>query len=133
MHAGNYPPTNSSWFNRIEVQFTALRYFALDGTDHGTHRKQGSMIRRCIIWRNRHAGEGAYVPSSIGRTLPDTAPGLAVSQPSVREAMNASTAGAAAGGPAVCTGVGRRVRPRPGRPVMFSAVLQEGRWPPGPA
>jgi hypothetical protein len=23
--------------NRIEAQFTALRYFALDGTDHRTH------------------------------------------------------------------------------------------------
>lgn len=30
-----YTPTNSSWLNRIEAQFTALRYFALDGTDHG--------------------------------------------------------------------------------------------------
>src|SRR6185312_17238079 len=29
-----YTPTNSSWLNRIEAQFTALRYFALDGTDH---------------------------------------------------------------------------------------------------
>jgi hypothetical protein len=47
-----YTPTNSSWLNRIEVQFTALRYFALDGTDHATHREQASMIRRCIIWRN---------------------------------------------------------------------------------
>ena len=27
-----YTPTNSSWLNRIEAQFTALRYFALDGT-----------------------------------------------------------------------------------------------------
>ncbi len=29
-----YTPTNSSWLNRIEAQFTALRYFTLDGTDH---------------------------------------------------------------------------------------------------
>ena len=50
-----YTPTNSSWLNRIEAQFTALRYFALDGTDHADHREQGSMIRRYIIWRNRHA------------------------------------------------------------------------------
>jgi transposase len=49
-----YTPTNSSWLNRIEAQFTALRYFALDGTDHRTHREQGSMIRRYIIWRNQH-------------------------------------------------------------------------------
>ncbi|MGW0028211.1 IS630 family transposase [Rhodococcus sp. NPDC003383] len=50
-----YTPTNSSWLNRIEAQFTALRYFALDGTDHGSHREQASMIRRYIIWRNQHA------------------------------------------------------------------------------
>jgi len=49
-----YTPTYSSWLNRIEAQFTALRYFALDGTDHADHRVQGSMIRRYIIWRNRH-------------------------------------------------------------------------------
>jgi transposase len=33
-------PSNASWLNRIEAQFTALRYFALDGTDHATHREQ---------------------------------------------------------------------------------------------
>ncbi len=50
-----YTPTNSSWLNRIEAQFTALRYFALDGTDHASHKEQASMIRRYIIWRNNHA------------------------------------------------------------------------------
>jgi transposase len=50
-----YTPTNSSWLNRIEAQFTALRYFALDGTDHASHHEQASMIRRYIIWRNNHA------------------------------------------------------------------------------
>jgi transposase len=50
-----YTPTNSSWLNRVEAQFTALRYFALDGADHATHQEQGSMIRRYIIWRNNHA------------------------------------------------------------------------------
>jgi transposase len=50
-----YTPTNSSWLNRIEAQFTALRYFALDGTDHSSHTEQASMIRRYIIWRNNHA------------------------------------------------------------------------------
>lgn len=49
-----YTPTNSSWLNRIEAQFTALRYFALDGTDHPSHKAQASMIRRYIIWRNNH-------------------------------------------------------------------------------
>jgi transposase len=50
-----YTPTNSSWLNRIEAQFTALRYFTLDGTDHASHKEQASMIRRYIIWRNHHA------------------------------------------------------------------------------
>jgi transposase len=50
-----YTPTNCSWLNRIEAQFTALRYFALDGTDHATHHEQASMIRRYITWRNNHA------------------------------------------------------------------------------
>jgi hypothetical protein len=38
----------------IECQFTALREFTLGGTDHATHREQGSMIRRYIAWRNRN-------------------------------------------------------------------------------
>ena len=52
-----YLPTNSSWMNRIEAQFTALREFALNGTDHTTHREQNSMIRRYIAWRNRHTDD----------------------------------------------------------------------------
>ena len=52
-----YTPTNISWLNRIEAQFTALRYFALDGTDHASHKEQGSMIRRYIIWRNKHIAD----------------------------------------------------------------------------
>ncbi|MEU8618799.1 IS630 family transposase [Streptomyces sp. NPDC048623] len=52
-----YTPTNSSWLNRIEAQLTALRYFALDGTDHASHKAQGSMIRRYIIWRNKHTAD----------------------------------------------------------------------------
>jgi len=54
-----YVPTNASWLNRIEAQFQALRYFALDGTDHRSHDEQNSMIRRYIIWRNRHAHDEA--------------------------------------------------------------------------
>ena len=50
-----YTPTNSSWLNRIEAQFTVLRYFTFDGTDHASHHEQASMIRRYIIWRNNHA------------------------------------------------------------------------------
>ncbi len=47
--------TYSSWLNRIEAQFTALRYFTIDGTDHASHEEQTSMIRRYIRWRNHNA------------------------------------------------------------------------------
>ena len=50
-----YVPFYCSWLNRIEPQFTALRYFTLDGTDHQTHAVQSRMIRRYIAWRNLHA------------------------------------------------------------------------------
>ena len=45
---------DSSQGRLIECQFTALREFTLNGTDHATHREQGSMIRRYIAWRNRN-------------------------------------------------------------------------------
>jgi hypothetical protein len=49
-----YLPFSGSFLNRIEPQFTALRYFTVDGTDHNSHREQASMIRRYIARRNRH-------------------------------------------------------------------------------
>jgi transposase len=55
-------PANCSWMNRLECQFTALREFTLNGTDHATHREQGSMIRRYIAWRNRHASDPRLRP-----------------------------------------------------------------------
>jgi transposase len=54
-----YTPFYGSWLNRIEAQFTALRYFALDGPDHASHDEQGRMIRRYIAWRNRNAQDKA--------------------------------------------------------------------------
>ena len=54
-----YTPFYGSWLNRIEAQFTALRYFALDGTDHNDHKVQARMIRRYIAWRNRNAHDQA--------------------------------------------------------------------------
>jgi len=37
-----------------QAQFTALRHFCLDGTDHESHA-QAFLIRRSIARRNRHA------------------------------------------------------------------------------
>lgn len=58
---------NSSWLNRIEAQFTALRYFTLDGTDHASHKEQSSMIRRYIIWRNKHAAQDERLREVVNR------------------------------------------------------------------
>jgi transposase len=60
-----YVPTNASYLNRIECHFTALRYFALNGTDHRSHEEQNSMIRRYIIWRNHHAQDDELRAISI--------------------------------------------------------------------
>ena len=54
-----YTPHYASWLNRIEAQFTALRYFCVDGTDHATHQEQARLIRRYIAWRNRNAHDQA--------------------------------------------------------------------------
>jgi transposase len=48
-------PTNASWLNWIEAEFAALRYFALNGTDHRSHDEQGKAIKAYIVWRNAHA------------------------------------------------------------------------------
>jgi hypothetical protein len=52
-----YTSTNSSWLNRIEAQFTALRHSTLAGTDRASHKEQGSMIRRYTIWRSKHSAD----------------------------------------------------------------------------
>jgi transposase len=41
-------PTYSSWLNRIEAEFAAPRYFALNGTDHHTHTEQNAAIGSII-------------------------------------------------------------------------------------
>jgi transposase len=48
-------PTNASWLNWIECEFTALRYFALAGTDHRSHTEQNAAIAAYIRWRNARA------------------------------------------------------------------------------
>ncbi|MFX0575746.1 hypothetical protein [Nocardia nepalensis] len=47
--------TYSSWLNWIESEFTALRYFALNGADHRSHGEQDDAIAAYIRWRNQHA------------------------------------------------------------------------------
>ncbi|MER7455063.1 hypothetical protein ABTW96_32780 [Nocardia beijingensis] len=41
---------------RIECELAALRYFALNGTDHRSHDEQDDAIGTYVRWRNQHAG-----------------------------------------------------------------------------
>ena len=50
-----FTPSNASWLNWIECEFTALRYFTLDGSDYPSHDAQQAAIARYIRWRNNHA------------------------------------------------------------------------------
>lgn len=46
-------PTNGSWLNRIECQFTALKKFALQPSDYRSHEEQQAAIESYLTWRNR--------------------------------------------------------------------------------
>lgn len=48
-------PTYGSWLNWIEAEFAALRYFALNGTDHRSHEEQNAAIAAYVRWRNARA------------------------------------------------------------------------------
>ena len=50
-----FTPTNASWLNWIEAEFTALRYFTLDGSDYPSHAAQELAIARYIRWANQRA------------------------------------------------------------------------------
>jgi hypothetical protein len=49
-------PTQASWLNRIESQFTALKEFALNNSDFRSHEEQIEAILRYLDWRNRKRG-----------------------------------------------------------------------------
>jgi hypothetical protein len=87
-----YVPFYASWLNRIEAQFTALRYFTLDGTDHASHSEQSRMIRRDIAWRNRHPTTASSARSSTGPTLPDKALALRASHSGGKPSLCGCTA-----------------------------------------
>lgn len=58
-------PTYASWLNWIECEFAALRYFALNGTDHRSHQEQDAAIGAYIRWRNHHAKpKTTFAPNS---------------------------------------------------------------------
>jgi transposase len=72
-----FTPTHASWLNWIECEFTALRYFTLDGSDYPCHTAQEAAIAGYIRWANRHARpkQRFAVGSKIRR--PDYLPNVA--------------------------------------------------------
>ncbi|GAA1291880.1 hypothetical protein GCM10009579_66280 [Streptomyces javensis] len=110
-----FPPTYGSWLNWIESEFAALRYFALNGTDHRSHGEQNAAIGAYVRWRNARAEpKTSFAPDSPIPHL-DRVPGqgcLTVRYPSV---------GCCRGGPAGNPGAAARRAParspaRPSRP-----------------
>ncbi|MFF6816324.1 transposase [Streptomyces sp. NPDC012403] len=62
-------PTYGSWLNWIESEFAALRYFALNGTDHRSHGEQIAAIGAYVRWRNARAEpKTGFAPDSPIRT-----------------------------------------------------------------
>jgi hypothetical protein len=56
----------------LEAEFAALRYFALNGTDHTSHAEQGAAIADYLRWRNARAKpKRNFPPDSIIRTWTD--------------------------------------------------------------
>ncbi|MEU9625023.1 hypothetical protein [Streptomyces sp. NPDC048155] len=65
-------PTYGSWLNWIESEFAALRYFALNGTDHRNHGEQNAAIAAYVRWHNSHAEPKTnFAPDSPIRTWTD--------------------------------------------------------------
>jgi transposase len=51
-----FTPSQASWLNRIESQFTALKEFALSNSDFRSHEEQIEAILMYLDWRNRKRG-----------------------------------------------------------------------------
>lgn len=47
-----FTPTQASWLNRIECQFTALKKFALENSDFRSHEAQQEALESYLSWRN---------------------------------------------------------------------------------
>jgi transposase len=62
-----YTPTYASWLNPIESQFTALKKFAITGTDDPSHEHRRRRIARYLTWRNRDKRSGKAPLANFSR------------------------------------------------------------------
>jgi transposase len=72
-----FTPSNASWLNRIEAEFTHLRYFTLDGSDYPSHTAQEIAIARYIRWTNQRAHPKAKFAIGSKIRQPDYLPNVA--------------------------------------------------------
>lgn len=72
-----FTPSNASWLNWIECEFTALRYFTLDGSDYPSHTAQQNAIAGYVRWRNRHATPKRRFAANSKIRRPDYLPNVA--------------------------------------------------------
>ena len=72
-----FTPSNASWLNWIECEFTALRYFTLDGSDYPSHLAQETAIARYVRWVNRHAKPKRHYAINSKIRRPDYLPNVA--------------------------------------------------------
>jgi transposase len=54
-----FTPSNASWLNWIECEFTALRYFTLDGSDYPSHARATPRRSRYALYRLLAGGDAA--------------------------------------------------------------------------
>ncbi|MFI9310955.1 transposase [Streptomyces triculaminicus] len=64
-------PTYGSWLNWIESELAALRYFALNGTDHRGHSEQNAVIAAYIRRHNAKAALLLLVCPGLFPWFPD--------------------------------------------------------------
>jgi transposase len=72
-----FTPTHASWLNWIEAEFTALRYFTLDGSDYPSHTAQEHAIASYVRWHNRHATPKRRFAANSKIRRPDYLPNVA--------------------------------------------------------
>lgn len=57
-----YLPTEASWLNAIESEFTPLSIFAIKNSDDTDHHHRRQPIYRYLRWRNRqHGNTNSYL------------------------------------------------------------------------
>lgn len=70
-----FTPTNASWLNRIESQFTELKKFTLENSDYRSHAEMESVITSYLDWHNgkRDLALKDWKPRSKKRKVPTLA------------------------------------------------------------